>query len=43
VDKAAVIAALDACLLPVPDDGPIDVRDRLALEDPFPAWGKEAA
>jgi G3E family GTPase len=43
MDKDAIVAALDACLLDVPDAGPVDAKSWLELEDPFPVWGKEAA
>ncbi|HEX2841984.1 zinc metallochaperone GTPase ZigA [Hyphomicrobium sp.] len=43
MDKAAVIAALDACLLPMAQSGPVDAKAWLELDDPFPVWGKEAA
>jgi G3E family GTPase len=39
----AIVAELDACLLAMPETGPIDAKSWLELEDPFPVWGKEAA
>ena len=43
MDKAAMIAELDACLLPLPKDGTVDTRAWKTLPDPFPEWGREAA
>ena len=43
MDPAAIVAALDACLLAVPEQGPVDAKSWLDLEDPFPVWGKAAA
>jgi len=43
MNKAAIIAELDACLLPVPKHGAVDTKAWVELPDPFPQWGKEAA
>jgi G3E family GTPase len=43
MDQGAITAALDACLLDVPDHGPVDAKSWLDLDDPFPVWGKQAA
>jgi len=43
MEKDALVVALDACLLPVSAAGPGDAQKWLALDDPFPVWGKEAA
>ncbi len=43
MDKAAMIAELDACLLQLPESGPVDTKDWAKLPDPFPAWAREAA
>lgn len=43
MDKEAIVAALDACLLPVSAAGPVDAKAWLELHDPFPVWGKRAA
>ncbi len=43
MDKARMIAELDACLLPLPEEGAVDTRAWKALPDPFPEWGREAA
>jgi G3E family GTPase len=43
MDKDAIIANLDACLLPVAAARPVDAKEWLKLEDPFPVWGKAAA
>ena len=43
MDKAALTAALDACLLDLPNDGEIDTRAWARLDDPFPRWQREAA
>jgi len=43
MDKDAIKAALDACLLDVPDDGKIDTKAWTRLDDPFPLWLRAAA
>lgn len=43
MDKAQISAALDACLLPIPDEGPLDTSAWKALPDPFPEWRRGAA
>jgi G3E family GTPase len=43
MDKAAMIAELDACLMQVPESGPVDTSAWSKLPDPFPTWAREAA
>ena len=45
MDKAALTAELDACLVDVEEDGRIDTREWKNWPDPFPRWGaaQEAA
>ncbi|MEZ5898551.1 MAG: zinc metallochaperone GTPase ZigA [Hyphomicrobiaceae bacterium] len=43
MDKKAITAELDACLLALPDEGAVDTKAWAKLPDPFPRWGKEAA
>jgi G3E family GTPase len=43
MDKAALIAKLDACLLQLPKEGAVDTKAWAKLPDPFPAWSSEAA
>jgi len=43
MDKAEMIAELDACLMQVPENGPVDTSAWSTLPDPFPAWAREAA
>ena len=43
MDKAAMIAELDACLMTMPKDGAFDTSVWAKLPDPFPAWVREAA
>lgn len=43
MDQAALKAELDACLITLPSDGPVDTRIWADLEDPFPPWRREAA
>jgi G3E family GTPase len=43
MDKGAIKAELDACLLPLSDEGKIDSRTWAQLDDPFPKWTREAA
>lgn len=43
MDKTRIIADLDACLLPIAEDGPIDTSAWRLLPDPFPDWRRDAA
>ncbi|MFA5951354.1 MAG: zinc metallochaperone GTPase ZigA [Hyphomicrobium sp.] len=43
MDKAAIIAELDACLLPLPKGGAVNTKDWAKLPDPFPEWSRNAA
>ncbi|MDQ8698988.1 zinc metallochaperone GTPase ZigA [Hyphomicrobium sp. LHD-15] len=43
MDKAAMLAALDACLLKLPEDGAVDTAQWAKLPDPFPEWERDAA
>jgi G3E family GTPase len=43
MSEAALRAELDACLLPLPSEGPVVTADWLRLPDPFPEWRKDAA
>jgi len=43
MDKDAIKAALDGCLLELPEDGRIDAKAWARLDDPFPAWRSRAA
>ncbi|MEO0672365.1 MAG: GTP-binding protein, partial [Pseudomonadota bacterium] len=43
MDKAAITAELDACLIDVGDDGRIDMNEWRDLPDPFPRWGQAQA
>ncbi|MBL8845853.1 MAG: GTP-binding protein [Hyphomicrobium zavarzinii] len=43
MDKVAMMAALDACLLPIPAEGTLDTSQWADLPDPFPEWAREAA
>jgi len=43
MDEAAIRAALDACLLELPQNGAIDTKTWTELDDPFPIWTREAA
>jgi G3E family GTPase len=43
MDKVAIKAELDACLLEVPKEGAIDTKAWALLDDPFPSWEREAA
>ena len=38
MDEAGIRAALDACLLPIPQSGAVDTKSWRKLADPFPAW-----
>lgn len=43
MDKAALRAELNACLMQLPDDGFVDTKDWAKLPDPFPNWTLNAA
>lgn len=43
MDREAIKADLDACLLPLPKSGAVDTSVWSSLPDPFPEWRKEAA
>jgi G3E family GTPase len=43
MDKRALIAELDACLLPLPESGRVDTSTWAELPDPFPQWQRDAA
>jgi G3E family GTPase len=43
MDKAAITAELDACLVELPADGAPDILSWQNLPDPFPEWRREAA
>jgi hypothetical protein len=43
MDKRALIAQLDACLLPLPESGRVDTSTWAELPDPFPQWQRDAA
>lgn len=43
MDKDAITAQLDSCLLELPKEGAVDSRTWATLEDPFPEWRREAA
>lgn len=43
MNKPALTAALDACLLELPKDGTVDTKAWARLDDPFPLWLREAA
>ena len=43
MDKEAIKAELDACLLALPKNGSIDSRTWAQLDDPFPLWQRDAA
>lgn len=38
IDKAAIRAALDACLVKIPADGRVELSSWRSLPDPFPEW-----
>lgn len=42
MDKAALIAELDLCLLDLPNEGAVDTKQWAKLPDPFPEWRREA-
>ena len=43
MNKASLIAELDACLMTLPSNGVLDTRAWTSLPDPFPEWRREAA
>ena len=43
MDKDALKAELDACLMELPKDGKVDAKAWARLDDPFPSWQREAA
>jgi G3E family GTPase len=43
MDKDAIKAELDACLLEMPESGAIDTKAWARLDDPFPVWQRNAA
>ena len=43
MDKAAMVADLDGCLMQVPESGSLDTSVWSDLPDPFPTWAREAA
>lgn len=43
MNKASIIAELDACLLELPSNGVLDTRVWKQLPDPFPEWRRDAA
>lgn len=43
MDKAAMVAELDGCLMQVPESGSLDTSVWSDLPDPFPTWAREAA
>ncbi|MEO1543431.1 MAG: zinc metallochaperone GTPase ZigA [Pseudomonadota bacterium] len=43
MDEATIRAELDACLMPEDPESRIDSREWRTMDDPFPAWGREAA
>lgn len=43
MDKDALKAELDACLMELPRDGKVDAKAWARLDDPFPSWQREAA
>ena len=43
MDKDAIKAELDACLLDLPENGIVDAKAWARLDDPFPIWRRDAA
>jgi G3E family GTPase len=41
LDGQAITAELNACLMPLPKDGPVDPKAWAELPDPFPDWRPE--
>jgi G3E family GTPase len=42
MDKQAITAELNACLMPLPKEGPVDTKAWAELPDPFPDWRPDA-
>jgi len=42
MDKGAITAELNACLMPIPESGRIDSRAWAKLPDPFPDWEQDS-
>ena len=42
MDKEAITAALNACLVTIPNEGAVDSRSWAKLHDPFPEWRADA-
>ncbi|MGD9806686.1 MAG: zinc metallochaperone GTPase ZigA [Hyphomicrobiaceae bacterium] len=38
MDRDAITSELDACLMPIPEKGSVEIRSWAKLPDPFPAW-----
>lgn len=43
MDREAIQAELDACLMDMPANGEVDTKAWTRLPDPFPVWGQQAA
>ena len=43
MNKTKIAADLDACLLPIAENAPLDTSAWRALPDPFPEWRRDAA
>ena len=43
MDKEAIKAELDACLMDLPREGEVDTKAWAKLDDPFPSWQRQAA
>jgi G3E family GTPase len=42
MDREAITAELNACLMALPKDGPVDIKAWAELADPFPDWRPDA-
>jgi G3E family GTPase len=42
MDQRAIMAELNACLMALPKDGPVDIKAWAELPDPFPDWRLDA-
>lgn len=42
LDKQAIAAELNGCLMSLPKEGPVDTKTWAELPDPFPAWRPDA-
>jgi G3E family GTPase len=42
MDQQAITAELNACLMALPKDGPVDIKAWAELPDPFPDWRPDA-